>query len=722
MAYKRSRRSFEDDLQKQESPFVLYGTPLPPLDEHTRDDGSFVPIWKQEVTDERGRKRLHGAFTGGFSAGYFNTVGSKEGWSPSTFVSSRQNRAKDVKNAPQQRPEDFMDAEDLQEAEESRTLQTSNDFAGFGTQDDSMRKSAAIDLFRPSEQTRGVKLLMRMGWKEGQGIGPRVRRAADLGDDGDQPGDLHLFAPADVSLVSYSRRTGRKGLGYKDELPEKTNVVERSSKPEMSISRRAESSDEENNGPNLFREKKSATQRGKTGFGVGVLNDDDPDDDDPYSIGPKISYNRVIGGDKKAKGKTKSRIGTANPMLKSKPTFVSKKLNSLKNVLRRCHDGRLPPDGFTLADELDGFGTMSINDEKYRPQQVPSAWQSSVSPDTSESNTAFTSTADAAKASTMTSKSRAALLGELQLPGKSIFDFMTPAARDRLASASGRDNLPSAKGELAPTGNEHHASAADTVTNLVPKLERDVALQALNRGAGGWMPYSEDEDKRQRYRAYLEIQAGLLQGQDGKEIPPKAEGMRQEDWVIEMQEFARAAHVFKPISGLMASRFTSSTTVPQSQNGEASDSPLNRPRVKAEDPAETAAKMGMFGPMTRLFSNFYPTRLVCKRFSLPPPDHAAPAPSTGDGDAPFPSTSLASSMQFKSFASAGFQQDLSKEASHTPQSSGDVEPEPLKPAADGPKTTEPLTVMDPDRNEALEQDRPGMSVFKAIFGSDDEDD
>jgi hypothetical protein len=28
-----------------------------------------VPIWKQEVTDERGRKRLHGAFTGGFSAG-----------------------------------------------------------------------------------------------------------------------------------------------------------------------------------------------------------------------------------------------------------------------------------------------------------------------------------------------------------------------------------------------------------------------------------------------------------------------------------------------------------------------------------------------------------------------------------------------------------------------------------------------------------------------------
>ena len=46
-------------------------------------------------------------------AGYFNTVGSKEGWTPATFVSSRSNRAKYA----QQRPEDFMDTEDRAEAE-----------------------------------------------------------------------------------------------------------------------------------------------------------------------------------------------------------------------------------------------------------------------------------------------------------------------------------------------------------------------------------------------------------------------------------------------------------------------------------------------------------------------------------------------------------------------------------------------------------------------------
>jgi G patch domain-containing protein 1 len=40
-------------------------------------------------------ERFHGAFTGGFSAGYFNTVGSEgnEGFKPSTFVSSRSNRS-----------------------------------------------------------------------------------------------------------------------------------------------------------------------------------------------------------------------------------------------------------------------------------------------------------------------------------------------------------------------------------------------------------------------------------------------------------------------------------------------------------------------------------------------------------------------------------------------------------------------------------------------------
>ena len=65
--------------------YVYYGKPL--VDESKvsfyasgkPEKGAIksVPVHKQEVRDEEGRKRLHGAFTGGFSAGFYNTVGSE---------------------------------------------------------------------------------------------------------------------------------------------------------------------------------------------------------------------------------------------------------------------------------------------------------------------------------------------------------------------------------------------------------------------------------------------------------------------------------------------------------------------------------------------------------------------------------------------------------------------------------------------------------------------
>lgn len=72
MAFKRPRAPSPSSSQKRtrgggQIGYVLLGTELPP--DKDSDDGAFVPEWKQTVTDERGRRRLHGAFTGGFSAG-----------------------------------------------------------------------------------------------------------------------------------------------------------------------------------------------------------------------------------------------------------------------------------------------------------------------------------------------------------------------------------------------------------------------------------------------------------------------------------------------------------------------------------------------------------------------------------------------------------------------------------------------------------------------------
>ena len=64
-------------MTSAEHPYVFVGTPF--VQGHGGEKEVFKPIWQQEAKDERGRKRFHGAFTGGFSAGYFNTVGTKEG-------------------------------------------------------------------------------------------------------------------------------------------------------------------------------------------------------------------------------------------------------------------------------------------------------------------------------------------------------------------------------------------------------------------------------------------------------------------------------------------------------------------------------------------------------------------------------------------------------------------------------------------------------------------
>ncbi|XP_030831642.1 G patch domain-containing protein 1-like [Strongylocentrotus purpuratus] len=109
-----------------DSDFVSFGTPLEIIEE---DEPLPKPISVQDrvVHDRQGRQRFHGAFTGGFSAGFFNTVGSKEGFTPSTFVSSRGKKA----DQHDHKPEDYMDEDDKGECGIApRKLVTTQRFAG----------------------------------------------------------------------------------------------------------------------------------------------------------------------------------------------------------------------------------------------------------------------------------------------------------------------------------------------------------------------------------------------------------------------------------------------------------------------------------------------------------------------------------------------------------------------------------------------------------------
>ena len=172
------------------------------------------------ATDEQGRRRFHGAFTGGFSAGYFNTVGSKEGWQPKQFKSSRAN---DEKKQQQQTMEDFMDEEELEEYEKGK-MRTNAEYDAFGKEGEVMagfrriegeeeeeeeedgttgRRMAfgtaaaeertkreeekkrgfskalaksILDYVKPVISGIGTKLLVKMGWRVGKSLGRRKKK------------------------------------------------------------------------------------------------------------------------------------------------------------------------------------------------------------------------------------------------------------------------------------------------------------------------------------------------------------------------------------------------------------------------------------------------------------------------------------------------------------------------------------------------------------------
>lgn len=587
-----------------------------------------------------------------------------------------------------------MDDEDLVEQSEAQQLGTQGAFAGLGTDaGDASSNGMFSDLFKTTGETVGFKLLQHMGWRQGQGVGQKVKRRAE----GDKTGEMHLFAPENTQMINLNRKTDRKGLGFKGEssLGDLSGAKAGSDEDHSDVDARILSA---SRSKFLAKPKKLK----KSSIGIGVLNDTGSDDEDPYAIGPQINYSRIIGGDKR-----KRKGGLVASATVQRPTFTSKKPsqqpqpNSKIDGFRRCHDGRLPLDGFVLS-----LNALNINtDTGYSPPTVPEGWKPSKRATKFDTEARFLlSTVEMARSSSLDPRTRAAILGEAALPGKSVFDFLSQDARAKLVAVSGRADLPQARGEGAPAGFEAHTTDKQrTLWDLVPQLEAHTAAAALHRGQGGWMPYVEDEAKQKRYRAFLSLRA---MSQQTPVLPTRAAGVSIDDWAKELREFSQAAQVFKPISGLMATRFAPSTSAPAL----ASDVPF-APVAKPLDPADEAAKVGMYGPLTRSKYSFYPTRLLCKRFNVNPPASLGAQPSgagvSNSGETTHQGTGdlISKAALDRMMMHAGFSSPKPAPAS---TGVGDVE------GAIRHAATEHASV-DVETNEALEGSRPDAKIFKSVF-------
>ena len=123
--------------------------------------------------------------------------------------------------------------------------------------------------------------------------------------------------------------------------------------------------------------------------------------------------------------------------------------------------------------------------------------------------------------------------------------------------------------------------------------------------------------------------------------------------------------------------------------------------------------------MTRSAKDWYPTRLLCKRFNVQPPAHVQPG-STEHGDEKSGDRNRPDDLVGKSTID-----NMMKEANWGAMGAGRY-PEPSEDLgeAEKVKTEEDVkpVLVDSERNEALEGKRAGDAVFKAIFGDDSDDD
>ncbi|KIJ65418.1 hypothetical protein HYDPIDRAFT_27428 [Hydnomerulius pinastri MD-312] len=712
--------------RKANENFCLIGTPLPPL-EKSKDTGEFVPLWKQEVRDEKGRRRLHGAFTGGFSAGYFNSVGSKEGWAPSTFVSSRSDRAK----ARAAKPEDFMDEEDLAELRADQKLVDEHDEMDIigGTQAERDRRGGADDsekdpitlalekatLPAPKDSV-GARILKKMGWRLGQGIGPRVtwrQHEIQYGRDPDatsaevdEEAKKHTYAPRDTTLIIVERKEDFHGLGYNRGLGLQASlgVGQEGSKA--------------NQGPQLAG-----------GFGLGALNDADEDDLDVYDHSTSHGRSRHAFDASDMHDDEHVVIGNRRHGHEASRTTAQARSSqkSQANSGGTFRDGRPPLAGFVLSDkpvaEDMWFPIPDVpKGWKPNPKRV---WEQQRAAEGDKENKAAPKTfpvpsqtqTHAQWKSGISADERGAALGETPLPSapRSVFEYMSKKDQERIKNiASGRFTAPTAN-ETA----EQPSSSSAPQQSYIPHTEPHIAQAALR----GFQPFTTDPTKQARYMAYLRANA---EHGSGATIPPRMPTQTAETYAREMSEFAKAAALFRPVSGAMAGRFTSAAVLDlgpkiieglhtpsaeqalHDKDSETDNDNQKDKEGKDEDPKVHAARLGMYGTMTREVKHWQPARLLCKRFGVKDPDPEVPV------ETPEVSTSASASQG----TGLGAELDASMGAIRDGTSSFFEG----RTASSGKRDLTNIGLGEDDRqgDDILTYERPAMDIFKAIFASDDE--
>ncbi|XP_050671397.1 G patch domain-containing protein 1 homolog [Leptidea sinapis] len=563
---------------------VRYGTPLEPFEEdEIPSKRKFQEPSDQYAVDAHGRRRFHGAFTGGFSAGYGNTVGTLEGWTPSSFKSSRSEKAQ----LANRRPEDFMDDEDRGEfGIAPKHVQTHGEFSGQKRSRPAVVSQGPIpgepvlkQLLRPVHETAAVRMLKAMGWREGQGTGARLRKREkkkakeehrvygcyipkELREHNQQHSDDSsesefeydtLFAPDDYEPYVLQHKSNRFGLGYSG-----------LSRHSVLGNLAGEYGEKETRSHLIMKDKGRRVSIRGHAFGVGAF---EVDDEDIYAVEDMSHYDFTLGdSDKKP---TKKTVKTSNSVL---PGFV-KATKPFPPV--PSYPPPMLPRGYVPAPAGNKRTRFDATTAKQRDQGLGRH--------------------------ELTPKARGELLGETPFtPGQAIKQNEEVTRETSTTSSIKIIDFTTAakvKDVATPTTAENDfISIKDSGKDFKPVFK----------------PFASDPKKQSRYESYLQDKNSLER--DGS-----IDNVSKWERDREMLEFEQAAKLYRPLSGVMGDRFTHALLPDDALNPltAVARSSTDYGLVTAEQIA--AAEKGAFGVMTRRKTEWRPESLVCKRFNVPEP-------------------------------------------------------------------------------------------------------
>ncbi|CAL1685913.1 unnamed protein product [Lasius platythorax] len=603
----------------EEENYATFGVPLDPLDEENIPRKKPVTIEDQYACDAQGRRRFHGAFTGGFSAGYFNTVGTRDGWRPQQFKSSRGSKAGSII----QRPEDFMDEEDTSLfGIAPKGIQATSDYADHGHKGKKREKisqdnngpipGAPVlkELLKPVKETVGIVLLKKMGWKPGQGVGSRLTKkekqkikqrneklkllqenpemVGSNSEDSDDNSTNITFAPDDYEPFRCKPKDNYFGIGYSglDRRKILSGHINLFDTPAFCV-----------------QDKNKKLSIHGQAFGVGAF---EADDDDIYEREDMSRYDFALDPERKTKTKwsqdapTSSQVDCLDGFVSAKERLANKKIfkpPELPKDFVPVHAVRrtrfyppivIPVENGKRREPLNAVDRARILEDPDERSRKPPSSISVASNIISKTLNLHgkQQTEERRKLENQQTTTSNSWLGKL-----SVQNFVKGGV-----VGSGQDDTGSLK--TLEDFKESASASIQSSTETSETTERD----SSSKSESSAKLFSSDPDKQRRFEQYL-----IFLKNDEKNKLETIQLLSMTDWEREQErtEFEQAAKL-EQSNNYMVDKFIHSA-----------DRTMDK--TDPEKDIKEAVRLKMFGKLTRERSEWKPTSIVCKRFNIPEP-------------------------------------------------------------------------------------------------------